>query len=281
MNSIDFVKEKPSKSWWPSLLWTFIFAMAGAAIIDPIVNLVMGKTLYTEQIGGLFTFIGAILLTVVYTVFFKKRSIRALGFKKEDFGKNYGLGLVIGLLLVCLVVGTATLFGGFSIELKQKIEWLWIGVAALGFFIQGLAEEVIMRGYLFTEVASHKGRLWGLLVSSIAFTALHAANPGMTVLPILNLFIFGLFFGLLFWLTDNIWIVGAGHSIWNFTLGPVLGILVSGQAFPASIFTTIPKEGMDLISGGNFGVEGSIFTSLFGLLGCLIIWRQIQKKEKK
>ena len=281
MHSVDYVKEKPSKFWWTALPLAFVFAMLGAAIVDPFVGMIMGQTPYTEQVGGLFTFAGAIFLTVAYTLWVKKRSIRALGFKKEDFAANYALGLGIGISLIVLVVGSATIFGGFGISLNKDIQWIWILVAAVGFFIQGLAEEVIMRGYLFTEVESHKGRVWGLFVSAIAFTALHAANPGMTVMPVINLFVFGLFFGLLFWLTDNLWICGAAHSIWNFSLGPVLGILVSGQAFPASIFTTVPKEGMDLISGGNFGVEGSIFTSIFGLLGCLIMYKMIQKKEAK
>nr|WP_245335137.1 CPBP family intramembrane glutamic endopeptidase [Streptococcus oricebi] len=180
--------------------------------------------------------------------------------------------------MACCVIGTASLFSGFSFASQDSVDWLWILVAALGFFIQGLTEEVLTRGYLFNELASHLSRVWATLISALAFMGLHAANPGMTLMPVINLFVFGLVFALLFWLTDNIWLVGAAHSIWNFTLGPLLGIEVSGQVFPKTIFISQARADLPLINGGSFGVEASIFTTFFGLLACLYMVCLLRKR---
>ncbi|MBP2623186.1 CPBP family intramembrane glutamic endopeptidase [Streptococcus oricebi] len=276
--SLEYVKEKPSKNWWPALLYYFLFAVLGAALVSPFTTWISPDKGIVEQIGGLYTFAGSTFLAIAYTLWIKKRSIRALGFKKENCLGQYGLGLILGLGMACCVIGTASLFSGFSFASQDSVDWLWILVAALGFFIQGLTEEVLTRGYLFNELASHLSRVWATLISALAFMGLHAANPGMTLMPVINLFVFGLVFALLFWLTDNIWLVGAAHSIWNFTLGPLLGIEVSGQVFPKTIFISQARADLPLINGGSFGVEASIFTTFFGLLACLYMVCLLRKR---
>ena len=278
MNSLDLTKERPSKFWWTSLILYAFFALAGGLLAHPFVTWISSDPVLVEQVGGLYGFAGSTFLTIVYTVWLKKRSIRALGFNQKDFVATYATGLGIGLALAVLVIGAVTLLGGFGFSLNRQIDWLWILLAAGGFFIQGLTEEVLTRGFLFNELAAHKGRIFATVVSALAFTTLHAANPGMTFMPILNLFIFGIFFDLLYWLTDNIWLVGAAHSIRNFSLGPLMGIQVSGQSFPVTVFTSQTADSA-LINGGSFGVEGSIFTSLFGLAASALVWYLIRKKE--
>lgn len=54
------------------------------------------------------------------------------------------------------------------------------------------------------------------------------------------------------------------HFAWNFFQGPVLGFKVSGLALQ-SIFEQQLK-GPDLITGGQFGVEGSVIQSVVLLL---------------
>lgn len=278
MNSLQLTKEKMSKFWWTAPILYVAFAILGSLIASPITNLISSDPFIQEQIGGLYGFAGCTLLAIIYTVWYKKRSIGALGFKKEGFFKNYGTGLLIGITLAIFVIGTATLLGGFKFSFNANVSWMWIFISVAGYFIQGLTEEVLTRGFLFNELSSHKGRIFGVIVSAIAFTALHGANPGITIMPIINLFAFGVFFALLFWITDNIWVVGATHAVWNFILGPVLGILVSGQAFPVTIFNSVSTEGMNLINGGGFGVEGSMFTSIFAIIGIVIMIVILKKK---
>ena len=53
------------------------------------------------------------------------------------------------------------------------------------------------------------------------------------------------------------------HWSWNFVQGPILGFAVSGHAekgvFQANSTVT------DVLTGGKFGAEGSIFVALFTL----------------
>ena len=169
--------------------------------------------------------------------------------------------------------------GAFSFSVNSATNWLMIVLSLVGFGIQGLTEEVICRGYIQTGVIAHKGMVWGVLVNSIIFVLLHAMNPGMTFLPILNLFIFAVVFSLLYLLTDNIWIVGAAHTAWNFLLAPGLGIKVSGNRFVTSILEGTSIVGKELLNGAAFGAEGSILTTIFGILACIYMVQMTRKKN--
>ena len=94
----------------------------------------------------------------------------------------------------------------------------------------------------------------------------------MTLLAYINIFLFGLFLALLFIRFENIWIVGALHSIWNFAQGNLFGIQVSGMQLQPSLIKSDVKEGWELINGGSFGVEGGLAVTVvlavtLGILG--------------
>lgn len=81
--------------------------------------------------------------------------------------------------------------------------------------------------------------------------------------------------------TDNIWGVAALHGAWNFTQGNFLGITVSGQSAGASLFHfTERKDSPEWISGGAFGTEGSLLTSIVLLIGILYLLRELSKECK-
>lgn len=101
---------------------------------------------------------------------------------------------------------------------------------------------------------------------------MHLGNDSVTFLSIINIFIFGILFSMLFYWSDNLWLTGAAHSIWNFTMGPVLGIEVSGLVLEDTIFKTVSIPGKTLINGGPFGLEGGIVTTIVGVIGCFILW---------
>ena len=68
------------------------------------------------------------------------------------------------------------------------------------------------------------------------------------------------------------------HFAWNFLLGPVIGIEVSGMVLPTTLFTAT-VVGNDLLTGGAFGIEGSILTTIIGVIGCVILHVLIQRKR--
>jgi membrane protease YdiL (CAAX protease family) len=73
-----------------------------------------------------------------------------------------------------------------------------------------LAEEVIFRGFLYRALRDSWGRTPAVIVSALAFAALHMAFPVM--IPLLVL---GLAFALVFEWTGSLWASITMHALWN------------------------------------------------------------------
>lgn len=90
--------------------------------------------------------------------------------------------------------------------------------------IWGFYQEYVYRGLLQTELVRRFGAVRGILVSNLCFTfgplhAYHFANtyshPGrLLIFP--GIFAIGLYFGILFHRSQNLWIIGAAHGLGDF-----------------------------------------------------------------
>jgi hypothetical protein len=70
------------------------------------------------------------------------------------------------------------------------------------------------------------------------------------------------------------------HFTWNLFMGNVYGISVSGMDLGGSIIKSQPL-GNPIISGGDFGLEGSIVTTILLVLYSLIIWKFYSKRKEQ
>ena len=77
---------------------------------------------------------------------------------------------------------------------------------------------------------------------------------------------------------ENIWIVGAAHSIWNFVQGTIFGVSVSGIQIKRTVFVGKSVEGASFINGGKFGLEGGLSVTLVLLAGIgILVWSLYRK----
>ena len=146
--------------------------------------------------------------------------------------------------------------------------------------LQGGTEEVATRGWLLTRIAARTNLPLAIAISSSLFGILHMGNAGVTFLSVLNIILDGVLAGLLFTYTDSIWLVVAQHGTWNYVQGNLLGFQVSGTSADASIFSFTMGDGPDWLTGGAFGAEGSIITTLVLLVSLVIVYRLGERKEK-
>ena len=72
----------------------------------------------------------------------------------------------------------------------------------------------------------------------------------------------------------------AQHGTWNYLQGNLLGFQVSGTGADVSIFSFTMGSGPDWLTGGEFGAEGSIITTLVLLLSLVIVYCLRERKEK-
>lgn len=218
---------------------------------------------------------GLIVVFILYCRIFEKRKGNTLGFRKKGLVKEYVRGVLIGMLAflavygICIVTGSAEFFRG---EVTVKTVLYLIGFF-FGYMIQGMAEEVICRGYFMVSLTRRYNMTASILFSSLFFAVLHGMNMGISFLAYLNLFLFGIFLALLFVRYENIWIVAAVHSIWNYFQGNIFGVQVSGMKLQPSLFQTSLTEGRGVINGGSFGMEGGLAVTVVLLLGsALVLW---------
>lgn len=213
------------------------------------------------------------LLVIVYCRWIEGRSISSVGLARRGMLKRYGLGFLIGAVMITATVVLAVLLGGARFTgFNVGVSALYIGLFFLGFLVQGMSEEVCVRGYFMVSCMNRVGAVAAVLISSLTFAAMHLLNSGISVLAFMNLTLFGVFAAVYVLRTDDLWGACAIHSAWNFMQGNVFGISVSGSGLSSSLFGTAFTEGRDLISGGAFGIEGGLCTTVVLLAGTALVF---------
>ncbi|RKV96881.1 MAG: CPBP family intramembrane metalloprotease, partial [Streptococcus sp.] len=77
--------------------------------------------------------------------------------------------------------------------------------------------------------------------------------------------------------TDNVWGIIGLHAAWNFTQGNIYGFSVSGTGVDAAVLNFIPKMDSSWLTGGAFGAEASVFSSLILLMAVLYLLLKMTK----
>lgn len=225
---------------------------------------------------------GILIVTAIfYCKKFEKRPITSLGIRKKNFLKEYGIGSIIGLLMISATFLIPFLFGAVSIKLNPNGISPLIILFLLAFIVQGAGEEIFFRGYYMITVARDYKIATAIGVTSILFSLLHSNNDGYGALPFINILLFSIFIGIYVFKRGDIWGACAIHSMWNFAQSCVFGSNVSGISNVPSIFVLDVKENMTLASGGSFGLEGSIATTIIMLVAISLIFFLKTKKGEE
>ncbi|MFC6837656.1 CPBP family intramembrane glutamic endopeptidase [Halomarina ordinaria] len=192
-----------------------------------------------------------------------------------------GFGLALGAGLQTLLFAGQVATGLVVVTDVARVTPALLGgvVGALAMFVAvGVYEEVLSRGYQLTNVAEglrgylgHRGAVAvAVLLTSVLFGALHAANPNATAVSVLGISLAGVWLALGYVLTGELAIPIGAHISWNFFLGVVYGLPVSGNRLDAS-FVEAREVGPDLFTGGSFGPEAGLLGIAAVAVGCVAI----------
>lgn len=230
----------------------------------------------------LFSFVFILILFIFWVKVIEKNSLSTLGFVKKNWLKYLGWGILLSLLQMGVIALVYQVGGIGTFELNElSLEPILFILGLFPFWLlQGGTEEVATRGWLLTRIAARTNLPLAIVISSSLFGILHMGNAGVTFLSVLNIILDGVLAGLLFIYTDSIWLVVAQHGTWNYVQGNLLGFQVSGTGADASIFSFTMGSGPDWLTGGAFGAEGSIITTLVLLVSLVIVYRLGERKEK-
>jgi hypothetical protein len=104
--------------------------------------------------------------------------------------------------------------------------------------------------------------LAGVALFGIMIPAASTGLGGARLWPIaaFDLFLGGIVFAQLYLFTARLWLPIGLHLSWNWTLSCFWGFDVSGIELGRTLFVATP-QGSKLLTGGGFGLEGSILTT--------------------
>ncbi|HFI0936665.1 TPA: lysostaphin resistance A-like protein [Streptococcus suis] len=211
------------------------------------------------------------LAIILWARFVEKSPWLGLGMTKKGAFKDFILGWGIGaaMLITCVLLMWG--FGAIRISSVQFSPQLFgeFLVLVLAWSVQGTTEELLTRGWMFSSLSAKHNIPVGILVSSLFFTFLHLGNDGISLIPLLDLTLFAILACLVMLKTGNLWVISGIHAAWNCFQGNVFAFPVSGtQAGQA--FIAVETSGPDWLSGGAFGVEGSVISLI--VQGLMIAW---------
>jgi hypothetical protein len=192
---------------------------------------------------------------------------------------SFGRGVAFGTILMGAVV-LAMAAAGVLVWVRTPVA---VGRGVMVFLelsafmvLAAFAEELLLRGYLLQVMAEALGGPAAILVTAVVFAALHGLNPHISLLALANIALAGVLLGAALWRTMSLWFATGLHFGWNWTMGVLADLPVSGldDSTPGFSFDT---PGFDAVvdrasplTGGAFGPEGSLLVTAATLAG--IAW---------
>ena len=204
---------------------------------------------------------------------------RSLGLTlHKGWARDLIVGSAIGFVALALAVGVAAAGGG--------LRFSFIGNAMLGaavksliffgllFLLAALAEEAIFRGYPL-QTMTRAGLTWfSVILTSVLFGLGHLLNPNVVPgFTFINTVIAGVWLALAYLKTRSLWFPLGVHWGWNWALGCVFGLPISGLHLIRNPILLGNDAGPAWLTGGDYGIEGGAAATVALIVSILFIWR--------
>lgn len=237
-------------------------------------------------------FLGFTILIVAATVAIiifllravEKRSLDAIWLPLDASAlKLTVLGTLLGCLPIALLVGASVLggYGDIAAGSLSSTNLATMFLPALGavLLLAGW-EELVVRGYLFRQLALVRGPLFAAIITGILFGLMHSGNPGANWQGLVFTALGGFLMGLLLMRSGSLWLLIGYHFGWNACSGNLFGLAVSGMDVDNAIWRTT-LSGSDWLTGGSYGFESSLpaVVSEIVVLGGVLIYLNKKRPE--
>lgn len=257
-------------------------ALLQVVVLFPIV-LILGDLALDPAISTLISLYSTVFASIIiFYIALKKDefTFESLGLTKKNGLKRYVLGLIIGFVTFSFSLLITYVFGGAKYIGFVMNEPLLLLLFFVGFMFQGFEEELMCRGFMMRGLSRKRSLFFSVWFNSFYFALLHIGNPGITLLPLINLFLVGIAYSFMAVYFDDLWVVSGAHSMWNFAQGNFYGILVSGMNMGPTVFQ-FELSGHPIISGGEFGLEGGISVFIVEVLTLIVFYYLYKKRMNK
>lgn len=183
-------------------------------------------------------------------------------------------GFLLSFLMITVVFDVEYLLG-YIHPSWQDYSLLKIGASLPAMFLFFLwfafGEELLFRGYLFQTLIEGTNQYVAIIVFSVSFGLFHLNNPNITFLAVLNIILAGVWFSVAYLKTRTLWFPTIMHATWNFFQGYVYSFPVSGLEWGQPSLLRLRQSGPEWITGGHFGPEGGVLTTLVLVIATVFI----------
>ena len=284
-NTIIFNEAGRVRSGWRFALFLFSFifflTIAGSLVVG--VFAALGAELAPSTLRFILINSSISLALALALGWFWGRSLEDLPFRAlgASFTKNWLKdliwGLIFGALSMAAAVAIAVAFGGLSFDFNRSYGTaailLTLGVSMAVFTIAAAFEEAFFRGYILQTFARARLAWLAIILTSVFFAMAHYGNPNATAFSIVNTALAGVWLGVAYLKTRNLWFPFGVHLMWNWTQGAFFGVEVSGlQNLITAPFLREIDAGPVWLTGEKYGIEGGIACTVALVVSTIAIW---------
>lgn len=270
-----------------SVFWhALVFFLAWAVLAAPFFVLARGlierwnetKPVLMRLSGDSWAVVSLLLATWLMARFIDRLPLRFTGVTLAGLPRGLAGGIAIGVAWLALPLGFAWAAGWIAPADHGAFPWDAVPVAALAMIVNVIAQQLLLSGYIYGMIRMRVGLIAAVTVSSILFCAYHIMAIQGHWLPALNVVLTATLFCLARELSGGIWLPVGIHAAWNFLLGPVLGLTVSGTDRLGEDWRAFQLNGPAWATGGEFGIEGSAPVTIATLLLIAALIRAIKRR---
>ena len=248
-----------------ALLVFLVVVVIGQQVVSRLLSITPLDKDVRNVIKGVFVSSSVIISYVLFFKNYERRKV--VEFAYQGLVKNLIIGASVGFILQSLTILVIYLNGGYRIVAVNPLSFIVIPFVTM--LTVSIIEEVLVRGIIFRITEEKLGSYIALTISSLIFGALHLANPHSSLLSGLCVTTAGFLLGSVFIYSRNLWFPIALHFAWNFTQSGIFGAVTSGNEKSSSLLEA-KIQGLEIITGGEFGPEGSIQATLICLIAAVI-----------
>ncbi len=255
------------------------FVVVGASIavqlapyaVETLRNAAGGSPAAAEGWLDATTSIGIILLAVIGAVLFGRWLW--LGDKHRALGV---LGVPTAIGGVACAIGIAWLGGGVTASPEGAARGglaLFVGGSLL-IAAAAVGEEILVRGLLQPLLIRAWGPAAGILLASLGFALVHVSGGWIQPVSLINIFVAGMWFGLLAWRTGGFLAPALAHAAWNWSEAMLFGAYPNGPApYPwrgaYGSLIDLDLTGPAWLGGSGDGLDGSLLLTV--VLAAIIV----------
>ncbi len=222
----------------------------------------------------------ATLLGWGYGKLFEDLPARALGWAfHSGWLGDWLKGSLVGALSLLLATLIAAIFGGFTFTLNNAATSSSIAstllISGIIFILAAAAEEAMFRGYPLQTMTRAKLAWVAIILTSVIFSVGHLDNPNVVPgFTFINTALAGVWLAIAYLRTRSLWFPLGVHWAWNWMMGAVIGLPVSGiERLTPNPLLRAAAVGPPWLTGGTYGLEGGAACTIALLVSTVFIWR--------